>query len=143
MDKVIFKLKQDKDGYPPFAFESVWAKKNKKGNYIIDNTPFYVYGTSLGDEVQVKEKEGELFFVKTVTPSKNSTVRIYCDDKKGMTKVKARLTKLGCKWEGSNTDTLISVSIPPDPGYKTLEPGFYEWKKEIPGFDFETGVVRK
>ena len=52
--KVLFRLQQDADGYPPASVEGLWAKATE-GGYEVDNIPFYVYGIAPGDIIGTQQ----------------------------------------------------------------------------------------
>lgn len=67
--KVVFRLEQDEDGYPPDNWESLWAGEVEPGLYSIDNIPIFVKGISNGDVVAAEQEDGELRFKRLVRPS--------------------------------------------------------------------------
>ena len=74
MKKVKFALKD-----PELSrTESVNATEVGRGRYRVENVPFYVRGVSLGDVVTAKERDGELWYGKTVEKSGNGTIRVFC-----------------------------------------------------------------
>ena len=44
LKKIIFKLNQDMEDYPPLEFESLWGIQIKPHTYKVDNIPYYIYG---------------------------------------------------------------------------------------------------
>jgi hypothetical protein len=52
--KIVFELTPDEEDYPPVSAESIWGIYQGDDTYEIDNTPYYVYGVSKGDRVQVQ-----------------------------------------------------------------------------------------
>jgi Domain of unknown function (DUF4265) len=67
--KILFKLEQDEDGYPPVTVEGLWATRLADDTVEVDSIPFFVRDTSLGDVVRVELIEEELFFASTVIPN--------------------------------------------------------------------------
>lgn len=58
--------------------ESINATLVSPGRYRLENIPFYARGVSLGDVVEGKEKDGELWFRRRTGRSRNGTIRVYC-----------------------------------------------------------------
>jgi hypothetical protein len=75
MTKVMFELN---DPELPQA-ESLHASFVKKNRYRLENVPFYAREVSLGDTIECVERNGELWYRKTVEKSGNGTIRIFCD----------------------------------------------------------------
>lgn len=113
MEKIIFEYINLEEQY---ALESAWAKKSGD-NYILDNILFYALGYSLGDIVKVENRNGELFVTGLIEESGHTTVRIIFYSKDIIQSTIEQLEKMGCHWEGSNIQTLISVDIAPEVDY--------------------------
>lgn len=71
--KIICNLKDNWHGYQT---ETLWGKHVGDGMYIIDNIPFFSTEVSLGDTVQVIEKQGVLFLDAVVDRGGHSTYRV-------------------------------------------------------------------
>ena len=140
--KIIFTLKPDEDGYPPVAFEGLWAEPLSNGHFRIDNIPFYVYGISTGDEVEAKPNEHDKLHYHALTrASGNSTFRLFVADKNNRPKVRTRLAQLGGRSEVDEQAGLIAVEIPEKTNiYPVLD---YLVKGRDSGeWDFEEAALR-
>jgi len=112
--KVQFSIRQDEDGYPPISAETLWARRTKDGYYELDNSPFYAFGVSWKDVVDVEEMpDATLQFKRVVKQSGHSTIRVVTLKKGELEPIKRKLEELGCSWEGGDVPSLISVDIPP------------------------------
>jgi Domain of unknown function (DUF4265) len=86
--RVNFSLKQEEEGYPPVAVESLWAEPGAKpGEYVIDNVPFFVRDATIGDTILAREEGDGRWFNRLLSRSLNSLLRVA---KKGTEVVKAR-----------------------------------------------------
>lgn len=139
--KVIFRLDQDEDGYPPAAFEGLWATVLPNGNFKIDSIPFYVLGISGDDEIEVDSVNDELWFRSLVGPSKNSTFRLLFSNKDTHVKVREELNKLGCKSEYNQKIGLVAVEIPENTAIKPFLNYILDGQKRGE-FDFEEAALR-
>ena len=111
--KVIFRIEQDEDGYPPINVESVWAEPVSKNEFKIKNIPFYVKNLSLDDIVLAKPAtDGMLEYVAHRVKSSHNTIRILFLDESQKDAVFKKIESLGCSWEGSNIPSLIAVDVP-------------------------------
>lgn len=142
--KIIFQLEIDEDGYPPVAFEGIWAVPLPNGHMRIDNVPFYVSGISLGDEVEVKcdtNTNGEHWFFCLTKPSKNSTFRVSVSDLSNLSRIRQQIEALGCKAEVDETAGLIAFTVP---GEMKIHPilDYIVDGKESGEFDFEEAALR-
>jgi hypothetical protein len=116
--KVIFEYYNDASG--SYELESAWAVKAGE-YYKLDNILFYAPEYSVGDIINVEERDGELFVTELVEESGHSTVRILFDDVDDVEDTRNQLRKLGCESEISNVPTLISVDIPPKVEYRKVK----------------------
>jgi hypothetical protein len=111
--KILFRLEQDGEGYPPARVESVWATETDDGGFIIDNIPFFTRQATLGDVVEVRRVGEELFYVSTRERSGNSLLRVVFFDGHDPSSLRSDLAKLGCSTEQSHLQSLIAVNVPP------------------------------
>ncbi|MCR6689588.1 DUF4265 domain-containing protein [Cellulomonas sp.] len=75
--KVRFALDRDEDGWPPAESEGLWARPLGDERYRIDNTPWFVRGTSADDVIQaLPDPDGTLWFAGTVEASGRQTIRV-------------------------------------------------------------------
>ncbi|QDU82534.1 hypothetical protein Pla110_42920 [Polystyrenella longa] len=120
LSKINFLLEQDEDGWPPVTAESLWAIEREEGMYEIANIPFFVRGIAYGDIVKASTETGELIFEEKVEYLGHITLRIILYDLSCMKRVCEELEKLGCDWEGSHLNNLISVDVPPQSEYENV-----------------------
>jgi len=113
--KIWFELTIDKDGYPPFSTESVWARTISVGRYQIDNIPFYARSAAFGDVVSADNVDGCLWFRMIETASSNSLVRVFM--KSGRDALLDALEKFDVRFEIAS-ERLMALSVP----QKTLRP---------------------
>jgi Domain of unknown function (DUF4265) len=111
--KVIFRLEQDEDGYPPEDVESLWGVRRADG-VAIDNVPWFVKGVSLGDVVSVVQApDGAFEFERVVRRSGHSTYRILLLNPAvhGVERTIEELTAMGLAVE--EDAGLLAVDVPP------------------------------
>jgi hypothetical protein len=112
--KIVFELTPDEDDYPPVSAESIWGIYAGDGTYILDNTPYYVYGVSKGDSVQLKSSGDEMIAVRVAKQGGHSTVRVFATDTEEKRKIIAHLHQLGASCSVSQEVSLFTVDIPSD-----------------------------
>lgn len=114
--KIFFELTPGEDGYPPVSAESIWGIYAGDGTHILDNTPYYVYGVSKGDSVQVKSSGDEMIAVRVAKQGGHSTVRVFAfaSDTEETSKIIAHLHQLGASCSVSQEMSLFAVDIPSD-----------------------------
>jgi hypothetical protein len=112
--KIAFRLVRDEDGYPPADWEHLWARAVGADLYLIDNTPFFVYGISLGDLVKAEPESGLLVYQYTVKRSLHSTLRVMLFRKDQVDQLRERLDSFGCATELSHIRGLVAVDVPPE-----------------------------
>ena len=138
--KILFRLEQDEDGYPPADWESLWVTQHGQDTFIIDNIPFYICGISVGDLVKVRDVQGELHFEEVVHYSGHGTVRIIIYDTSEVQAVREELKQLGCLSELSHVPGLIAIDLPPEAALNKLCK-FLESGEELGRFDYEEAAV--
>ncbi|HEU4328254.1 MAG TPA: DUF4265 domain-containing protein [Roseiflexaceae bacterium] len=124
--KILFRLKQDDDGYPPVSYESVWAAQQGT-HYQIDNIPFFTREATCDDVVEATVVDGELWFVRVVQYSRSSLLRAVYFDGTDQAAVRAELERLGCSTEWAQQFRLIAISVPND---VAIEPVLEYLKRE-------------
>jgi hypothetical protein len=138
--KILFKLKV-KDGWPPVAWESMWAAPREEGGYVLDNVPFYTSAATLGDAVSVTRRDGELRFRAVLEESGNSLIRVIVFAKGKWRAVRKELIALGCSVENAD-NRLLAVNVPPEASLakvrRYLKVGFKEER-----FDYEEAILRQ
>ena len=121
LEKVIFRLTVDDEGYPPVAYESVWAFGLTDSSYLIDDVPYYVYGVSKGDTVRANRVEGELFVSSVIARGGHSTLRVFADDTRIQASMVQELMQRGAKCSVTTGLSLFSVDIAPDVDFEIID----------------------
>ena len=139
--KVVFRLEQDEEGYPPDNWESLWAYETEPSLYSIDNIPIFVKGISSGDIVAVDQQGPELRFKTLVRPSTNSVIRLYLSDVLDVLATRESFRELGCESEQSHIPKLIAIEIP---GAISIGPvaALLDEGAESGRWEYEEGVLR-
>jgi hypothetical protein len=118
--KVNFRVKQDADGYPPVAVESLWAKP-VAGAYVIDSIPFFTSEATNGDHVAARKGEGDaLWFERVLQRSGNSLIRVVMFNLDDQDALIQDMTRLGCGTEGMRQFKLLAVDIPHEVSLRTF-----------------------
>lgn len=138
--KVLFRLQQDANGYPPASVEGLWAKA-VEGGYAVDNIPFHVYGIAPGDVIGTREEDGETWFDELRSSSGSSVFRVIVKPPETLDQVRAALLDFGCACETEQAVKMLAVEVPPQ---RTLDTLLYYLltQREAGLLDFEEGVLR-
>lgn len=142
--KIHFQLPEpDEDDWPPATVESVWAAPGpSEGQYIIDNAPFFIRDATVGDIVQVREEEGNLWFEKTVQGSTNSLLRVIVFDPGKIEEIRQHLKSLGCYAEVLPNFKMVAVDIPIDVKLSTVQ-DYLQKESEAGRIDYEEPILRQ
>jgi len=116
--KVVFQVKQDAYGNPPFKFETLWCKK-RGDHFVVENTPAFIQNISYGDEIEIVESESVNYFERMIKESGNSSISIYLNNDNRVARICAELQKLGCHPEASQGG-LIAVLVPEETEYRPV-----------------------
>jgi hypothetical protein len=113
--KIRFEL--DPKDWKGLKSESLWALEVRPAEYLIRNSPFYVYGISAEDTVHTKSVDGIHRFAGVTKRGGHSTYRILLKDPQTIESVEFReswqpLRDIGCTYELAQKSWL-SVDIPP------------------------------
>ncbi|MBI6563547.1 DUF4265 domain-containing protein [Pseudomonas synxantha] len=111
--KLIFETIKDQDGYPPVEFESIWGIQITTNTFVIDNTPYYIYGLSKGDTVLATMKNNELFGSKIVSKGGHSTLRAFVEQSDIRQNIRDEIIKLGADCNSVTGGSLLAIDIPP------------------------------
>jgi hypothetical protein len=100
------------------GFENLHAVFDRGNNYVLDNSPFYVFGVSVGDSVEVVRDGNRLIFSRVVARGGHSTYRVKLPPQKPhdhFLRLWARLELFGCSFEGSSSRDrrLYAIDVPP------------------------------
>ena len=114
LEKIAFDVSNSNDS--GFEVERLWAKHIRGNIYRIDNSPYQIYGVSLGDEVFAKKVSGELQYSGMASRGGHSTYRVRLPvglDHEYFLRYWDDLAKLGCTFEGaSGEQRLYAIDIP-------------------------------
>lgn len=139
--KVFFEL--DINGGP--GSESMWAEPVKDNEFRLDNIPFFAYGVSYNDTIQVTVREDNLFFESVVRRGGHSTFRVFLKisdlETKFIEKQFQPFVDLGCSYEG-NGQRLFSIDVPPTVDLKKVV-DLLEEGENISKWEYEEGYVSK
>lgn len=112
--------------------EVMHAQARSDGLFVLDNSPFYVYGISCGDVFSAANSGDELVFERVVERGGHSKYRVRLNEGDGHESFERRwkgLEYLGCTYEGSDLGArrLYSIDVPPSASlekvYELLEEG--------------------
>jgi len=140
--KVVFRLVQDEDGYPPATTESVWAREAPSGYYKLDNIPFFEAAATLDDIVEASKQDGELVFVRMVRESDNSLIRVVYYEGTDPRFIRDELEDLGCSTEWMEQYSLVAVSIPSNVALAAVQ-HFLEEGAAQDKWDYEEAILRQ
>lgn len=128
------------DDWHGHASESMWTESLDGERFVVLNTPFFVKGLSLDDEITAVLTDEGYRFQEVTRRGGHSTYRIIL--KAGAAPASeeiARLRAAGCSWE-EGPGTLLAVDVPPaadiEEVYAALEVG-----AAAGIWDFEEGHV--
>nr|WP_128797943.1 DUF4265 domain-containing protein [Corallococcus coralloides] len=141
--KIFFRLEQDEDGYPPVGVESLWARSSGNGRFVLDNTPFFVRDATLGDEIEVAEEDGQLWYRSTVGRSNNSLIRIVVPEDVDSADIRSALERLGCTSESLPAYQLIALSVPENASLKEVRRYLEEAVASGDIADYEEPILRQ
>lgn len=96
----------------PVSAESIWGIYQGNDTYEIDNTPYYVYGVSKGDRVQVQSDDSERIAIWVEKQGGHSTIRVFASDIEEKSKMIAKLQQFGAFCSSSQEMSLFAVDTP-------------------------------
>lgn len=120
--KIVFRLEVDEDGYPPVSAESLNARVEKDGTFVLDNTPFFATGVALGDRVAgvpIPETVDRFEFRRVVEASNSRSISIIFLSTSIKDDVSRELQQRGCYCEYGEFGNgggcqMLAVAIPAD-----------------------------
>lgn len=133
---------RDKEG----DVETPWAERLTDSTCRLLNTPFYFYGLSWGDIIEVRpEPDGMLFFHRVLEKSGHRTVRVLYEDKsENKEPLFSAIKSLNCSYEGA-FDVLICIDIPPEVSLEDVTTQLnalgVRWESADPTYEQFTGEV--
>lgn len=138
--KILFRLEQDAQGYPPASVEGLWAKQVDAG-YLIDSIPFYTYGIAPGDIISVTDEGEQTWFAALHGNGGASVFRIVVKAPGAFEQVRAALSDFGCPCEVEQAVKMLAVHVPPSLSLDTLL-YYLLTQREAGSLEFEEGVLR-
>lgn len=120
--------------------ESIWATPIHDKLVCVENSPFFAKGISYLDEVNVVERDGQLWFEKVAKKSGHSTYRIILSRQVTSEQLVHHweaLKELGCTYESLQGDyVMYSVDVPPDADIRAVYAALEKGEREgIWGFE--------
>ena len=119
--KMLVRLEQAEDGYPPTTEESLWVIPLEEGLFQVDNTPFFAWDLALGDVVAAVPEEGVWRFKQVVRRAGHATLRLLFYDVAEVPAVIERFTALGCLSERSHIPGLVALDVPPSTSWAKVK----------------------
>src|SRR5262249_956597 len=101
--------------------ESVWAKEEPDGRFVLDNIPFFATQATLGDVVAATLEDGCLRYSATLERSGNSLIRVVCFRGTDPMEVRGLLEEVGCSTELFALYSLVAVNVPPSVNLEDVE----------------------
>jgi hypothetical protein len=120
-EKIIFRLTQDEDGYPPVGYESLWGIGLGNDRFQIDNIPLYINGVSKCDVVEAKWIDGELRATKKVKSGGHSTLNVFVEDATYSLEVQNQLASLGAVVMKPQFGSLFSIDVSDETDLSKIE----------------------
>lgn len=119
---LLFPLVVDSDGWPPVGAEVIPVKSDRRGNFTILTSPFFINNLSVGDviSVQIDEKKAVKNWLH-VERSRNSTVWVLKNTAPNENELAKQFLKLQCNVERFSEIGLLSVDVPPHVLERTLD----------------------
>ena len=139
--KVLVRLEQDEDGYPPFAVEGLWASRHTSGALILDNIPFFARGVAPGDSLDVENQGSETWLKQVVSSGGASVFRIRAATEADLGRIREELLDLGLPSEVDSKLLLVAVEVPINADIRPLLNYLVEGQ-ESARFDFEEAALR-
>lgn len=101
------------------ALERLWATPLSADRYLIENSPFNVYGISYQDVVRGLIRDGEIFFSGVIKRGGHSTLRVRLNELDSHEKFVGNwqeIRLMGCTAErcASEPRQLYSIDVPPE-----------------------------
>jgi hypothetical protein len=125
--KIVFRLPVEEDGFPPIASEALNARRDAEG-FVLENTPFFATGVSLGDRVEGTPDQGvsdRFTFSQVIESSTNRAISIIFLDSGVKENVYQELKLRGCYCEygefGKDGQLqMLAVSVPESCDYESV-----------------------
>jgi hypothetical protein len=141
--KILFRLSQDDDGYPPIAAESVWAGVTPENRFVLDNIPFFTREATFEDVVSADEdNEGNLWFSEIRVRSENSLLRVVLFETDRLNELRQQLVDLGCATEWSGAQNLLAINVPGTVALASIQTHLHE-KSLLGWLDYEEPILRQ
>lgn len=139
--KVLFRLEQDEDGYPPFAVEGLWVTRRPDGKLVVDNIPFFAREIAPGDTILAEDHGEETWFNRLHAVAGASVFRIRAKDEADLQRIREELLGLGLPSEVDKQLLLLAVEVPPAVDIRPFL-SYLVANQESERFDFEEAALR-
>jgi Domain of unknown function (DUF4265) len=130
--KIAFNIVDEDDG--SVVTETMWARREVDGTYLLDNSPFYAFNVSYMDRLSATDMDGVLVFTGVVERGGHSTYRVKMNGGAGHREFLRhwpQLALLGCTYEGGGGERrLYSIDIPRASAVKTAYTYFEKLEKD-------------
>lgn len=111
--KVLWRLEQDEDKWPPYPVESIWCEQIAPGQFRLLNVPYFAHGVAWGDVVTAVEEDGGLWFESVIRRSGFATLHAYCSEPTQQAGLREWLQARGCIVETAFDGKYWALGIPP------------------------------
>ncbi|MBB3192643.1 DUF4265 domain-containing protein [Roseateles terrae] len=111
--KVLWRLEQDEDEWPPYPVESIWCKQIATGRFKLLNVPYFAHGVAWGDVVTAVEDGGGLWFEAVIQRSGFVTLHAYCKEPAQQLALRDWLKARDCIVETAFDGKYWALGIPP------------------------------
>lgn len=138
--KVLFRLEQDANGYPPASVEGLWTQATLHG-YRVDSIPFHVYGIAPGDIIRIRSEGEQAWFDALQHSAGASVFRVVVKPPEPLEQVVAAMREFGCNCEMEKAVRMLAVELPASHSADTLL-YYLLTQREAGVLDFEEGVLR-
>ena len=138
--KIALRLEQE-DGWPPVAWELLWAIARVGDTAQVDNIPFFAKGLASGDLVAFSRDADQLTFAGVLVPGGHSTIRVIMYELEQKAATRETLHRLGCETEGSHLPSLFAVDVPPNVSYERVVE-FLDERASADVLEYEEGAIR-
>lgn len=124
INKVVFQLDRDEDGFPPISIEMLNAIQIEKERFQIKNAPFFTPNISYDDVVEAvpTNMAGQYTFVKVIEQSDFTSLSIIILDSSMDSLLMDLLRGLDCVIEYGEFGVyrILAVSVPASTDYESL-----------------------